>query len=975
MYKLYLLILFPFLLFGQPKGVVRADKPNRPVTGSYPTGAETVLNDTTQFISIGSHMGIFEDKTGRLTFDQVRQRPEFVPSQSESFQYGFSASTYWFRFTLTNQSLENTKHWLLGLADAATLDYVDLYLVYPQGEVKHLTGGLKRAYVDRGFFATTPFFRVSLPTNESVTVYFRIESSLTIFGKVTVWDEYYNLSKGRLIIFAIWMFLGLFILRSLNSFVLARFVPDKQFRFYTACTFLLYITTLSRTGIYQILFAGFPHLLDWMHVGMGRLMPLGLASWMYTLLDKRTAFRPLRWMLLFIIVASAVGILLPFVIQNALIAEFYAMLVLLTYILFFVSVVLIWAVGQRPSLYFVLPIALCTIPFSLYQLQSLKLIPYNPAISPLALAALAIEMVSMSLVLGRIVRSYIRERITTANALMQEKVEVDKLQALDALKTQFFTNISHEFRTPLTLILGPLAELKQRFPTEASLTLIERNGNRLLSLINQLLDLSKLEAGQLKPENESGDLVAFFRTLASSFTSLAESQQIQFTFTQNETEWWTSFDRDKVEKIITNLLANAFKFTPAGKAVSLTVHYPSTSAPGTLQCIVKDTGIGIAPANLTHIFERFYQVNGQDNRPYEGTGVGLALVHELIHVVGGRIAVTSTEGIGTTFTVTLPLAERGSAAGISEPAGTSALAGGYTAINGADYTATPSLFVNHSSIAENILLIIDDNADIRAYVRTIFEADYQIIEAVDGLDGLEKATQLLPNVVICDLMMPRLDGFGFCKTLKSQEATSHIPVVMLTAKANAEDRIEGFELGADDYLTKPFNRTEIRVRVRNLVQQRQRLYERFITSPANNRPAKLLPTTQSAEPIQRTLLKAEQQFLDRLMAVVMQHLDQPDFSVETLAEGVNMSRAQLHRKLKALTNTTATELIRNTRLAKATELLQQGDLSITQVAYAVGIDNLSYFAKVFQEQYGVSPSQYGKAEKMMARTRPSPPVT
>ena len=264
-----------------------------------------------------------------------------------------------------------------------------------------------------------------------------------------------------------------------------------------------------------------------------------------------------------------------------------------------------------------------------------------------------------------------------------------------------------------------------------------------------------------------------------------------------------------------------------------------------------------------------------------------------------------------------------------------------------------------TSGSDNLLLIIDDNADIRAYVRSVFENDYQILEAEDGQEGLEQATATLPNLVICDLMMPRLDGFGFCRALKSQEATSHIPVVMLTAKATVEDRIEGFDLGADDYLTKPFNRAELQARVRNLVQQRKRLYQRFAVGMPAPIPT-AAPAVSEASPAEPALLRAEQQFIDHLTSLVMQHLDQADFTVEALADGANLSRVQLHRKLKALTNASATDFIRHTRLAKAAELLQIGEEPVTQVAYMVGFDNLSYFAKVFQETYGVLPSQYNR---------------
>ncbi|MFD2574620.1 ATP-binding protein [Spirosoma soli] len=555
------------------------------------------------------------------------------------------------------------------------------------------------------------------------------------------------------------------------------------------------------------------------------------------------------------------------------------------------------------------------------------------------------------------------QRLLLEQRLVYEQKEASRLSELDGLKTQFFTNISHEFRTPLTLILGPLTDLTKRLPGEPLLGLMERNGQRLLGLINQLLDLSKLEAGQLKAEPEWGDMAAFFRTLAASFSSLADSRQIRFTFSQNRQECPASFDVDKLEKITTNLLANAFKFTPSGNEVRMSVHYEPSGQPERVKLTIADTGIGIAPEHAAHIFERFYQVDGRSNRAYEGTGIGLALVHELVKVLGGTVDVTSTEGVGTSFVVSLPLDNRQTTR--TEPAPTTQAAGSSVVVsfndehdNKLEETGVSETRPNGT---ENMLLIIDDNADIRGYVKSIFAADYQILEAVDGVDGLEKATASLPDLVICDLMMPRLDGFGFCKVLKSQEATSHIPVVMLTAKAAVEDRIEGFELGADDYLTKPFNRAEIQARVRNLIQQRQRLYQRFarvVPEPAG--AMNVVTPGESVEPPQPTLLKAEQQFLDRLMAVVVQHIDQVDFTVEDLAEAVNMSRVQLHRKLKALTNSTATGYIRNLRLARAAELLMTGEESVSQVAYAVGFDNLSYFAKVFQERYGVLPSQYGR---------------
>lgn len=536
-----------------------------------------------------------------------------------------------------------------------------------------------------------------------------------------------------------------------------------------------------------------------------------------------------------------------------------------------------------------------------------------------------------------------------------EQQEASRLAELDALKTQFFTNISHEFRTPLTLILGPLTDLKKRFPAESVLNLMERNGHRLLTLINQLLDLSKLEAGQLKNEAEPGDIAAFFRTIASLFGSLADSQAIRFVFEQEPTTYLADFDRDKIEKITTNLLANAFKFTPAGNEVRMMVRYENRPDSQAVVLTVQDTGIGIAPDKVGQIFNRFYQgfvsaTANNANRNYTGTGIGLALVKELVAVLNGTITVTSTEGAGSSFVVRLPVAQI-TALARSHAETAPALGAGvpitephYQYANG---QTVPVAAPVAGQTAENILLIIDDNADIRAFIRSIFETDYRILEAIDGLDGLEQATACTPDLIICDLMMPRLDGFGFCRAVKTQEATSHIPVVMLTAKATVEDRIEGFDLGADDYLTKPFNRTELRARVMNLAQKQARLQHYF---------SNLAPTephlTTSPDPVR------EDAFVQKAIAVVERHLPEAGFTVEQFGQQMNMSQSQLVRKLKSLTNQTAVEFIRNRRLMQAAERLRRGDSTVSEVAYAVGFESLSYFTRVFQEKFGVTPSAY-----------------
>lgn len=523
------------------------------------------------------------------------------------------------------------------------------------------------------------------------------------------------------------------------------------------------------------------------------------------------------------------------------------------------------------------------------------------------------------------------------------KREAERLEELDALKTRFFTNISHEFRTPLTLLIGPLTDLKVQLPHLSILNTMLRNGNRLLHLINQLLDLSKLEAGQLQPTIHQQDLALFLKVLAEPYYALAENRKIHFCLYQNQPSVTACFDEDKLEKVVSNLLSNAFKFTPEGGFVTLSVQYDEPSTQCTIQ--VQDTGIGIAPARQTSIFDRFYQIDSSAQRTYEGTGIGLALVKELVQVLQGTIRLQSTEGEGSTFTVRFPISKDAwKHLPLHEPAAATSFASmpGFSSDIG-ELTPPPA------TAFENRLLIVDDNADIRAYVRSLFSSDFQIMEAANGIDGLEQAIENVPDLIISDLMMPQMDGFTFCKHIKSHTATDHIPVLMLTANASLESRLKGYELGADDYLTKPFNKQEIRARVKNLIRQREQLRLKYRSPPLNP-----LPVEGPA------LLSLDEKFLKKVRDIVDAHLSDSSFGVEELCVALHLSRTQVWRKLKALTDQTGNEFIRTHRLQAAALLLMRRSATISEIAYGVGFESLSYFSKAFQEEYGVLPSEYAK---------------
>lgn len=544
-------------------------------------------------------------------------------------------------------------------------------------------------------------------------------------------------------------------------------------------------------------------------------------------------------------------------------------------------------------------------------------------------------------------------KVKLSQELVFNQKEKTRLAELDQMKTNFFANISHEFRTPLTLILSPLKDLRREFSGREVFRTMEQNAQRLLVLINQLLDLSKLEAGKMEIQNQEGDLTQYFNYLFGSFETMAKSKNIIFQYGQSHTSFSSSYDEDKLAKIITNLLSNAFKFTPENGRVKARVDY----SPNNIVVKIQDFGIGIDAQRLLHIFDRFYQADVGNNRNYEGTGIGLALVKELVGVLNGSITVESMVGKGTTFTVVLPMSPAPPAESSNRPnegglfPASNNLSGQLDSLK--DETEklalVPLLGRSDESVGgQGLLLIVEDNPELRKYIRSIFEAEYQIIEANDGQEGIEKATEQVPDIVICDLMMPRLDGFGFCKAIKTNQLTSHIPVVMLTAKANLTDRLEGLTLGADDYIAKPFDREELQVRTRNLVKQRLMLQEKYGQKKQHQEVAENNLVVPSAD----------EQFIQRCHQVLSQHFAESSFDVERFAASINISSVQLRRKLKALTGQSVTEYVRNFRLEKAAELLAAKAGTVSEIAYEVGFESLSYFSKMFLEKFNKNPSEW-----------------
>ncbi|TAE25434.1 MAG: hypothetical protein EAZ91_19205, partial [Cytophagales bacterium] len=721
------------------------------------TFAQVVLQDSTKRVQVGLQTEILEDKTAHLTIEQVQQNSHFKLGTSEVFQFGFTESAIWFRVQLRNQS-KNLK-WHIQLFDGFNIDYADLYLQYPDGHVDHQKRGLKRPYPNRGIVEMTPLFPVQIPTGTTVTAYIRIQSTLSMWGSLVVWEEYDNLTTGRSITVALWLFLGLFILRTINTFVLVGFIRDRHFRFYTFCSFLMYLTVFSRTGVYPILFGSQPWLMEWLLYGVLRLFPVSLLLWGYILLHNRPKFRLLQWLLAGLIGINVVGVFLPLWVQNATITHVYSLLFLPAYMLFIGSALLAYKARLRPPLHFLIPMVACSVSMFYAQLKHLNLVNYTPIIGRITIAILAVEILSISLVMGFIVRNYIRNQILAANALMQNKVEVDTLREVNLLKTRFFTNISHEFRTPLTLLIGPLTDRIRQFPGDELYHLMYRNATRLQTLINQILDLAKAEAGQLPLQAQPGDLVADVRLWVSAFESLAQSRHIQLSLTQNQTTQPAHYDPDKLQSILTNLVSNALKFTPG-------VDSPGVDSPGdaspnggqvrveadyrsnVFTLTVSDSGMGIPPDQLPHIFDRFYQTSAETDNSHQtdqvGTGIGLALVNELVKLLGGSINVESVVGTGTTFTVVLPMEpaqphRNVGPTGQEGPGRSDVLVG-----SGRTESLRRTGRITDVSVGFSAptVLIVEDNTDMRAYIRRVLSdpsdrPTFTLLEAADGQQGLD----------------------------------------------------------------------------------------------------------------------------------------------------------------------------------------------------------------------------------------------
>ncbi len=523
---------------------------------------------------------------------------------------------------------------------------------------------------------------------------------------------------------------------------------------------------------------------------------------------------------------------------------------------------------------------------------------------------------------------YLKWRWEIKNQLRLEHEETARLKKLDEFKTKLYTNISHEFRTPLTLISGPienqLAKSKISKEDKKELSLVKQNADRLLSLVDQMLDLSMIDSGQRKLVIKQGNLSILLKQLISAFQYKATEKKIRISSNiQDLKNVW--FDKDIIEKVTSNLLLNAIKYSPKNS----TILFEASKQEAILVLSIINKSDHVGKKDLSKLFQRFYQ----DNKLSDGVGVGLALVRELVELSNGTIIANNIDDDKIQFTVSLPINK--------------------DAFEDEVFIANEEIVITEPNVDKTIkssdkekplLLVVEDDVDIRAFIISILKKDYQIIEAENGEIGIEKALKEMPDLIISDIMMPEIDGIQLCNTLKTNELTSHIPIILLTAKVGEENEIEGIKTGADAYITKPFNSEKLSIRVEKLIENRRQLQKHF-------------SKTLSINP-ELAITSAETEFLKRLQTVLDEHITDSEFSSDRFGKLMHMSRTQLHRKLKAIIGMSASEFIRSQRLKLAIRLLKESDATISEIAYQVGFNTPSYFSKCFKEVYNCTPNEY-----------------
>lgn len=839
--------------------------------------------------------------------------------------------------------------WTKGNGKVDVFGYIDSRLIF------HKKTGVEYSKSERDIANKWVLDQISLedlPINENVTLIIKSQGNQMGYApyfnltarspEQPFYHEIYNFRNS----FNIFMF-GVTFIIFLYHYLQYVYQREKVFFWFSVWLFFCFLTQGMSIGLILGSFTEFRFEI-WALIANG----IFYSFWFFgrSFIDSKTKYpvldKLMKYLAVFLraeilVIVSGIAIF-DFETQQTGVGIHYYILNLYTVVSFIVSILLILKKDLFARYFGIGSLVGCSL-FLIGSLWSLGIIKPIKFFDPFSTGIL------LQIIIYSFGISYRQQVLKRRNSDAQSKaretqLEIQRIKDLDEVKSRFFSNISHEFRTPLSMISGPLELSKELHRgKDGQITIsnkvfnsIIRNADRLQNLIDQLLELSKIESGQVFLNLSKGNLVNFVKTLTFSFESMAERKNISLNTSFPKEIKDSYYDKDKLEKILSNLLSNAFKYSHEGGTVTLTME--NNDSHFTIE--VSDTGDGMAKDDVIHIFDRFYRVEGTEQA---GSGIGLALTKEMVDLHKGTINVNSRIGEGTSFKVRLPYKIEffPNSVVFSKDADRQV---DYSESTIDDFIGENKSEENHIDEKKPMVLVVEDNADLLDFIFNILKNDYHILRASNGLQGERMAFEHVPDILVSDVMMPKKDGYQLCFDLKSNPKTSHIPLIMLTAKAGHDNKIEGLTQGADAYLTKPFSPDELRLLVRNLIESRKKLWDHFKTMD--------FTTIEDIE-----VVSIDDKFLRQVTATITKNLDNEELSVSELAREVGFSPAQLHRKLKALTNKSANQLIVEIRLNKAKYMLENNLGSVSEVAYSVGYSNLSYFSRTFKEKFGTSPSK------------------
>lgn len=945
---------------------------------AQPTASRVCVLQHSQGHALRKYIQVLADTiTGYAPEDivQPRLQNQFVPFPEKTFDLQ-SNKVYWGKIQLENRlpDAEMRSEWVLNLSE--TFTEVTLFRWSKNGTWTAERNGSFVPEREKGFVPTRAgnCFKLALPAGEVVTLYFRCKSQhAAIPPSFQAYLQPVDVFYDKLVESKTWstLFSGFLLMMLFYNLLNYFFARDSSYLYYAGYLLMVLIYTSYSTDDIEDWLGGFvfiehPAYFSFFKISLYAGLMCYLA-FIRSFLDLEHLlprwdryFRFVTWLgvpLTALFIFWAFRYQFSYVIDDRPILGYVALVSLSC--AFFLYPLL--KTKDPKGLFITAGIAVISVGFLLTLYSRMTETPFTVFYLKLG-TVLEILIFSMGLAYRQRQQVLAKQQADFAlreSRLLQEKkqVEAKQLQDLNEFKSRFFTNITHEFRTPLTVILGISEQvLTENMVPSHPIALIKRNGENLLHLVNQILDLAKLESNALKMNYIQGDVLAFTRYIAESLHSLANAQNLMLRVESDQAKIVMDYDPERFLQIIHNLLSNAIKFTPSGGKVVVCVtseesvtseEFITLPTLKTLNIRVTDTGAGIPADELPHLFERFFQAKNQEHASpslseragvgFDGAGIGLSLTRELVKAMGGEISVESTVNVGSTFFVKLPITNNG------------LFGGKEVAIQKTSFAVSDGVTLSHPVTTQTILLI-EDNPDVMEYLTACLKSHYALDFAYNGQAGIEKALENIPDLIVSDVMMPIKDGFEVLDTLKNDERTSHIPIILLTAKADAQSRLDGLGRGADAYLSKPFHQEELLVTMENLLELRRKLQLKY---QRNILPAEAAtPAETAADP--------EDGFLQQVRAVIEANYADDGFGLPQLCQKIGMSRSQLFRKMKALTDIAPSDLIRSHRLNKAKALLKSGTANVTEAAWQTGFKDASYFSKLYQEEFGEMPSETRK---------------